>query len=40
MQLLMSAQEEEWDDVDFAVRAFQRMTAAIKFCPRPVVVAP
>ena len=40
MQLLMSAQEGEWDEVDFAVRAFQRMTAAIKFCPRPVVVAP
>jgi 3-hydroxyacyl-CoA dehydrogenase len=40
MQLLLSAQEEEWDEVDFAVRAFQRMTAAIKFCPRPVVVAP
>ena len=40
MQLLLSVQEEEWDDVDFAVRAFQRMTAAIKFCPRPVVVAP
>ena len=40
MQLLLSAQEEEWDEVDFAVRGFQRMTAAIKFCPRPVVVAP
>jgi 3-hydroxyacyl-CoA dehydrogenase len=40
MQLLLSAQEEEWDEVDFAVRSFQRMTAAIKFCPRPVVVAP
>jgi 3-hydroxyacyl-CoA dehydrogenase len=40
MQLLLSIQEEEWDDVDFAVRAFQKMTAAIKFCPRPVVVAP
>ena len=40
MQLLLSAQEEEWDEVDFAIRAFQRMTAAIKFCPRPVVVAP
>jgi 3-hydroxyacyl-CoA dehydrogenase len=23
-----------------AIRAFQRMTASIKFCPRPVVVAP
>ena len=40
MQLLLSVQEGEWDDVDFAVRAFQRMTACIKFCPRPVVVAP
>jgi 3-hydroxyacyl-CoA dehydrogenase len=40
MQLLLSAQDGEWDDVDFAVRSFQRMTAAIKFCPRPVVVAP
>jgi 3-hydroxyacyl-CoA dehydrogenase len=40
MQLLLAAQEGEWDDVDLMVRAFQRMTAAIKFCPRPVVVAP
>ena len=40
MQLLLTIQEGEWDEVDFAVRAFQRMTAAIKFCPRPVVAAP
>jgi len=40
MQLLLSAQEGEWDDVELMVRAFQRMTAAIRFCPRPVVVAP
>jgi len=40
MQLLLSIQEGEWDDVDFAIRAFQRMTASIKFCPRPVVAAP
>ena len=40
MQLLLSIQEEEWDDVDFAIRAFQRMTSAVKYCPRPVVVAP
>jgi 3-hydroxyacyl-CoA dehydrogenase len=39
-QVLLLIQEAEWDDLDFAVRAFQRMTAAIKFCPRPVVVAP
>ncbi len=30
MLLLMSIQEEEWDDVDLAVRAFQGMTQAIK----------
>ena len=40
MQLLLGIQEGEWDEVDFAVRAFQRMTASIKFCPRPVVAAP
>ena len=40
MQLLLSVQEEEWDDVEYAVRMFQRMTQSIKFCPRPVVVAP
>ena len=40
MQLLLAVQEGEWDDVDLMVRAFQRMTSAIKFCPRPVVAAP
>jgi len=40
MLLLMSVQEEEWDDVDFAIRTFQGMTQAIKFSPKPVVVAP
>ena len=40
MQLLMAAQEGEWDEVEMAIRAFQQMSAAIKFCPRPVVVAP
>ncbi len=40
MQLLLSAQEGEWDEIDRAVRDFQRMSAAIKFCTRPVVVAP
>jgi 3-hydroxyacyl-CoA dehydrogenase len=40
LQLLLAAQEGEWDELDLAVRAFQQMTAAIKFCPRPVVVAP
>jgi 3-hydroxyacyl-CoA dehydrogenase len=40
MQLLLAVQEDEWDEVDQMVRAFQRMTSAIKFCPRPVVAAP
>ncbi len=40
MLLLMSAQEEEWDDVDLAIRAFQGMTQAVKFSPKPVVIAP
>jgi 3-hydroxyacyl-CoA dehydrogenase len=40
LQLLLAAQEGDWDEVDGAIRAFQQMTAAIKFCPRPVLVAP
>jgi 3-hydroxyacyl-CoA dehydrogenase len=40
MQLLLAVQEQEWDEIDLMVRAFQNMTQAIKFCPRPVVVAP
>jgi 3-hydroxyacyl-CoA dehydrogenase len=40
MQLLLAAQEGEWEDVAGTIHAFQQMTASIKFCPRPVVVAP
>ena len=40
MLLLMSVQEEEWDDVDLVIRQFQGMTQAIKFSPKPVVSAP
>ena len=40
MLLLMSVQEEEWDEVDLAIRQFQGITQAIKFSPKPVVVAP
>ena len=40
MLLLMAVQEEEWDDIDLMVRSFQGMTQAIKFSPKPVVVAP
>ena len=40
MQLLLGAQEGEWEEVEAAIRAFQQMCASVKFCPRPVVVAP
>jgi 3-hydroxyacyl-CoA dehydrogenase len=40
MLLLMAIQEEEWDEIDLIVRQFQGMTQAIKFSPKPVVVAP
>jgi 3-hydroxyacyl-CoA dehydrogenase len=40
MQLLLAAQEGEWDELANLIRNFQQMTAAIKFCPRPVVAAP
>jgi 3-hydroxyacyl-CoA dehydrogenase len=40
MLLLMLAQDEEWDEIDLAVRQFQAMTQAIKFSAKPVVGAP
>ena len=40
MQVLLAIQDEEWDELDRYIREFQAMTQSIKFCPRPVVVAP
>jgi len=40
MQLLLAAQEGEWAEIAGMIQTFQKMTAAIKFCPRPVVAAP
>ena len=40
MLILMTAQEQEWDDLHLAVRQFQNATLAIKHSPKPVVVAP
>jgi len=40
MQLLMVAQEGEFDELAAIINSFQQMTAAIRFCPRPVVAAP
>ena len=40
MLVLMTAQEQEWDDLHLAVRQFQNANLAIKHAPKPVVVAP
>ncbi len=40
MLILMLAQEGEFDDIDQAVRVFQRMDMKLKYAPKPVVVAP
>ena len=40
MLVLMSAQEQEWDDLHLAVRQFQNANLAIKYAPKPVVAAP
>ncbi|MCL6499200.1 MAG: enoyl-CoA hydratase/isomerase family protein, partial [Firmicutes bacterium] len=38
--LLMEAQEGNWEELDLAVRTFQQLNQAIKYFPKPVVVAP
>jgi 3-hydroxyacyl-CoA dehydrogenase len=40
MQLLLAAQEGEWEELNAVIHGFQQMTMAIKYCPRPVVAAP
>jgi 3-hydroxyacyl-CoA dehydrogenase len=40
MLVLLSAQEEDWDELDLAVRAFQQATMSLRYSARPVVVAP
>jgi 3-hydroxyacyl-CoA dehydrogenase len=40
MLLLLEAQEENWDEVDLMVRAFQNATMALRYAAVPVVVAP
>jgi 3-hydroxyacyl-CoA dehydrogenase len=40
MQLLLAAQEGEWEELAAVIHGVQRMTLAIKHCPRPVVAAP
>lgn len=40
MMLLLQAQDGNWEDLDLAVRQFQRATLALRYHPRPIVAAP
>jgi 3-hydroxyacyl-CoA dehydrogenase len=40
MLVLLEAQEENWDEIDLMVRAFQQATMALRYSNVPVVVAP
>ena len=39
MQVLLAAQDGEWDELDAAVRRFQAAMMALKYAPKPVVAA-
>jgi 3-hydroxyacyl-CoA dehydrogenase len=40
MLVLLGAQEEEWEEIDLGVRAFQQATMSLRYSAKPVVVAP
>jgi 3-hydroxyacyl-CoA dehydrogenase len=40
MLVLLEAQEENWDDLDLMVRAFQQATIGLRYSAVPVIVAP
>jgi len=40
MLVLLEAQEENWEEIDLMVRAFQHATTALRYADVPVVVAP
>ncbi len=40
MLVLVSAQEQEWDELHMAVKQFQNVNLAIKYAPKPVIAAP
>ncbi len=40
MLVLLAAQEQEWDDLNAAINRFQQVNMAIKYAPKPIVVAP
>ena len=39
LQVLLAAQDEEWDELSIAVNRFQQTNLAIKYSPKPVVAA-
>jgi 3-hydroxyacyl-CoA dehydrogenase len=38
--ILMEAQEGNWEDIHMMVRVFQNSTTSLRYCTKPVVVAP
>jgi 3-hydroxyacyl-CoA dehydrogenase len=40
MLVLMLAEEEEWEELDLAVRRFQKLNMQIKYASKPIVCAP
>lgn len=40
MMVLMSAQDEEWDDLDLMVKMFQQVTCNLRCSSKPIVAAP
>jgi 3-hydroxyacyl-CoA dehydrogenase len=40
MIVLLAAQEEEWEDIDMAVRALQNSVMGLRYSQKPVVTAP
>lgn len=40
MLLLMEAQEGNFEDIDLMTRSFQKATTSLRYCAKPVVVAP
>jgi 3-hydroxyacyl-CoA dehydrogenase len=40
MLLLLEAQDDNWEDIDLAIRTFQRAITSLRTAPVPVIVAP
>ncbi len=40
MLILLTAQDEEWDELNATVNDFQQMNMSLKYAPKPVVAAP